>query len=159
MSYLAVNSFDDNETVKEIGMRVEAGTVIKAIRFNMLKHGTIADGTLTLDILNVDDVIIGTQVITNIQFNSLGGTYAHGMIAFIFDNQIAINKDDDSAYIQLKLRLTMASHTEDINNFVALVREFDRPIVEEYGTRPTSEGADQDGWFNPYGVEVYAFKK
>lgn len=159
MSYLAVNSFDDDFTTVDIGMRITESVMIKAIRMKMFKHGTIADGTLTLQVLNDNDTVIGTQSITHTQFNEISGTYAHGYINFQFDEQVCINKDENDSYIQLTLRLTMSGHTEDTNNFVALVRQFDGEFVDEYGTRPTSISPEEDGWFNPYGVEIYGIER
>ena len=159
MSYLAVNSFDDDFTTVDIGMRVTDLVMIKAIRFKMFKHGTIADGTLTLQVLNDAATVIGTQSVTAAQFNTIDGTYAHGYVNFQFDEQVCINIDEDDSYIELTLRLTMAGHTEDTNNYVALVRQFDGEFVDEYGTRPSAVDPETDGWFNPYGVEIYGIER
>jgi len=159
MSYLAVSSFDDDFTTVDIGMRVTSLVMIKAIRFKMFKHGTIADGTLTLQVLNEDDTVIGTKAITAAELNTgIPATYAHGYLNFQFDEQVCINKDEGDDYIELTLRLTMSGHTEDTSNYVALVRQFEGEFVDEYGSRPTADSPEMDGWFNPYGVEIYGIQ-
>ncbi len=159
MSHLAVNSFDDAFTTIDIGMRVTELAMITNVRMNMIKHGTIADGTLTMDILDAGSVVIATKALTAADFNTISGTYAHGYVNFAFDEQICVNLLESDTYAQITVRLTMSGHTEDVNNFVGLVRQFDNPFITEYGTRPAPSTPEDDGWFNPYGVEVYGVKR
>jgi hypothetical protein len=159
MSYLVVDAFNDDFTTVDTGFRALTGSMIEAIRFKMIKYGTIADGTLTLDVINDDSVVIGTQTVTAAQFNTISGTYAHGYIGFIFNEPICINKSSEDTYIQLTLRLTMSGHTEDTNNYVGLIKQFDDPFVTEYGSRQPTVSPEVDGWFNPYGVEVYSVQR
>ena len=50
MSYLAANIFDDSFTTIDITQRMQRGVSIEVVRIKMIKVGTIADGTLTLEI-------------------------------------------------------------------------------------------------------------
>ena len=159
MSYLAANSFDNSFTTIDIGMRITRSVMIKAIRVKMLKHGTIADGTLTLEVLTDDGTSLSSKSITAAQFNEVNATYAHGYFKFEFDEQVCINLLDSDTFIPIVIRLTMSGHTEDTDNYVALVRQFDGEFVEEYGDRPASTTPEDDGWFNPYGIEIYGIKR
>lgn len=154
MSFIAVDSFDDTITTISALQRFQSSVIINTIRVKMLKHGTIADGTLTLDIID-GAIIIGTSSITAAQFEAVGSTYAHGYFNFDFSDHIAINLNASTAFKEVTFRFTMAGHTEDLNNYVGLIRQFERPFVTEFGSRPASVSTEEDGWYNPYGIEIY----
>jgi len=74
MSELAVNPFDAAFTTTDADIRITGTQAIEAIRVKILKHGTIADGTLTLEVF--DGVrSLGSSSITASEFNSISGTY------------------------------------------------------------------------------------
>lgn len=153
MSYLAVTPFDNDNLALSATQRITASTVITDVRAKMLKHGTISDGTLTLDILD-GATVIGTSSITASEFESVGSTYAHGYFRFTLDSATAINLGSE-AYKEITYRFTMSGHTVDASNYVGLIRQFDDPFVSEHGTRPASVSPEDDGWYNSYGIEVY----
>jgi hypothetical protein len=159
MSYLAIDTFDNTFTTVDIGMRVTSLAMITNIRMHMVKHGTIADGTLTMDILDAGDNVIATKALVYTDFAAVTATYAYGYFNFDFDEQICVNKLTTETYTQVTIRLTMSGHTEDTSNYLALVRQFDNPFITEYGSRPPTGSAESDGWYNPYGVEVYGVKR
>lgn len=159
MSYLAVSTFDDDNAYYDLGIRFSNLAMITNIRVHMLKHGTIADGTLTMDIYDDDGVVIASKALTYTELNTIPGTYAYGYVNFELDSQVCINKLESEVYSQLTARLTMTGHTEDTSNYMALVRQFDNPFITEYGSRPSSVDDATDGWFNPFGIEVYGVKR
>lgn len=160
MSYLAATSFDDSFTTTDIGLRVTEPLMAKGMRIKMLKHGVIADGTLTLEVKDpVNGNILSTVNVTAQDFNNIGATYAHGYIYFEFDEQVGVNLKPSTQFKDLVLTLTMSNHTEDPNNYIALVRQFENPFVEEFGSRPPSVSPEDDGWFNPYGIEIYGIRR
>ncbi len=157
MSFLATESFDDANTVISQTQRILSSIIIQTIRVKMLKHGTIADGTLTLDVLD-GATVIGTSSITAAQFEAVNATFAHGYFSFEFTEHIKINLNKNTANQELTYRFTMSGHTEDTDNYIALVRQFESPFVDEFGTRPSSTTPEEDGWFNPYGIEIYGIQ-
>jgi len=154
MSFLAINPFDAGLTTLDTGMKVIGTQTIQAIRVKILKHGIIADGTLTLEVLE-GARSLGSVGITYSEFNSVGGTYAWGFFAFNFSDAISINTAEDTTETELTLRFTMSGHTPDDDNYIALVRQFESEFVEEFGIRPTPVSPEQDGWNNPWGIELY----
>ena len=158
MSYLAVDSFDDLTTTISTLQRFTEPTMILAIRVKMIKHGTIADGTLTLDVLD-GATVIGTSTITAAEFETVGATYAHGYFTFEFPSHIAVNLNRNTDYQEVTYRFTMSGHTQDFDNYVGLVRQFESPFVDEFGTRPAASTPEQDGWYNPYGIEIYGVNR
>jgi hypothetical protein len=157
MSYLAVTPFDTANLVISATQRITSPVAITVVRANMLKHGTISDGTLTLDILD-GATVIGTSTITAAEFETVGATYAHGYFSFPLDGATMINLQSE-AYKEITYRFTMSGHTNDVNNYVGLIRQFDDPFVSEFGSRPTASTAADDGWFNPYGIEIYSIAR
>lgn len=153
MSYLAITAFTADLTTISCTQRITSPAAFTAVRARMIKHGTISDGTLTLDILD-GATVIGTSSITAAQFESIGGTYAHGYFTFELDSATVVNLKD-TPYKEITYRFSMAGHTYDANNYIGLIRQFDDPFVDEHGVRPVSVSPEDDGWFNPYGVEVY----
>lgn len=153
MSYLAVTAFTADLPIIEADQRIEESVAITTIRARMIKHGTISDGTLTLDILD-GATVIGTGSVTASEFESVGATYAYGYFNFELDGPTVINIQD-TPYKEITYRFTMSGHTYDANNWVGLIRQFDRPYVGEFGARPASVSPEDDGWFNSYGIEVY----
>ena len=153
MSYLAVTAFTSDLPSISATQRITSPATITVVRARMLKHGTISDGTLTLDILD-GATVIGTASISASEFESVGGTYAYGYFSFPLDSATVINLID-TPYKEITYRFTMAGHTYDTNNYIALIRQFDRPFVGEHGIRPVAVSPEDDGWFNSYGIEVY----
>ncbi len=154
MSYLAITKFDTDTTEIQMKIRFEHNCLIKAIRLKVLKHGVLADGNVTLQVLNSDNKDIGSKTLSYEDINQIQGTYAHGFIKFEFDEQVAINKSEGSQYIEVTIKVTMTDHTHDHDNYFALIRE-ENPYFDEFGTRPTTSGDEEDIWFNPYGIEIY----
>ena len=153
MSYLAVNDFNDTFTTYDMNQKISRTTVITSARVKLLKHGTISDGTLTLEVFD-GAISLGSGSITAAEFEAVGSTYAYGYFNFEFSGPIVINIDNTIANKEIIFRITMAGHTEDSNNYIAMIRDFDDPIVTEHGTRPTSVDPETDGWFNPFAVEI-----
>ncbi len=154
MSYLAINTFDAGFTTYSMKQKVDSTCRIKSVRMKMIKCGTIADGSLTLDILD-GATILGTKTLTYGDFNSIQGTYAHGLVSFTFDSQVVINLNRSTTNVELTFRLTMTGHTPDSNNYLGLVRQFENTFITEYGSRPTSISPEDDGWYNPFGLEIH----
>jgi len=53
----------------------------------------------------------------------------------------------------------MSGHTPDNDNYIALIRQFESTFVDEFGTRPDLISPEQDGWFNPWGIEIYTIDR
>ena len=153
MSYLAANIFDDSFTTIDITQRVQKGVSIQVVRIKMIKVGTIADGTLTLDIYD-GATLLGSKALTYNDFNRITNN-GYGYVAFALDNAIRVNNLPQTTYTELTFRLTMSGHTEDSNNYIGLIREFDDPIIGEHGTRPPSQSNPAiDNWYRPFGIEI-----
>lgn len=158
MSDLAINKFQDDFATIDVGLTITRACVIKAIKVKMLKHGTIADGSLNLEVFD-GARSLGSKTITAADFNTISATYAWGYIAFEFDESITMNIVDGGASVALTLRFTMSGHTEDNNNYVALIRQFENEFVSEFGSRPSAVSNEEDGWYNPYGIEIVSIQR
>ena len=157
MSYLCINKFDNDTTEISTGIRFTEKCSIKAIRLKIFKHGVLADGTLELQIKNDSGTVIGSKSLSYEDINTgIPGTYAHGYMSFELPESVIINKSDLSDYIECSIHLTMTGHTEDPDNYLALVRE-ENPFTPEYGDRPVNEPTNV--WFNPYGIEIYSVSR
>ena len=153
MSFLAVNNFGADLTTLDTSIRIIGSAAIQAVRVKMIKHGTIADGTLTLEVLD-GARSLGSATITAAEFNSITGTFAWGYWAFCFDEAIAVNAGT-GVETELTIRFTMSGHTPDENNYIGLIRQFENEFVDEFGARPGLISDEQDGWYNPWGVELF----
>lgn len=157
MSYLCINKFDNDTSEITTGIRFTESCVIKAMRLKVFKHGVLADGTLELQVKNSSGTVIGRKSISHEEINTgISATYAHGYMSFEFPESIVINKSALSDYIECSIHLVMSGHTEDSNNYIALVRE-ENPFTTEYGDRPINESTNV--WFNPYGIEIYSVSR
>lgn len=158
MSHLAVTPFNDTFTTTDADQKITGSVIIQAIRVKMIKHGTIADGELSLEVLEGAKSLGGTTI-TAAEFNSITGTFAWGYWAFNFDEAIAINVTDETIETDLTFRFTMSGHTEDNDNYVGLIRQFESTFVPEFGDRLPSISPEQDGWQNPWGIEIFTLSK
>lgn len=159
MSYLVVDSFDASFTTVDTTARFTENAMIHSIRLKMFKHGTIADGTVTLTLLD-GATSIGNVSITAAEFNSgITGTYAHGYVKFTFPESVCVNLESGSAYSEITIRIAMSGHTPDASNYLGLVKQHENTFVSEHGTRPDTISTAVDCWYNPYGIEIYGIKR
>ena len=154
MSYITVNPFTSTFSTYDLNHKISRTTVFNLVRFKMLKHGTITDGTLTLEVFD-GAISLGSTSITFTEFETVGATYAYGYFRFEFDEPIAVNIDNTIVDKELIFRVTMSGHTENSNKYIGMLREFENPIITEYGSRPATVSAEEDGWFNPFGIEIH----
>lgn len=157
MSHFTINKFDNSTQEISFKLRIEENCSIQAIRLKVLKCGALQDGELTLK-LSSNSNVIGTKSLSIENINTIEGTYAHGFMKFEFTEQVIINKDQYSPYAEITVTLSMTDHTEDSNNYFALIRE-EAPFTEEFGDRPPLISDDIDTWFNPYGIEIYSITR
>lgn len=151
MSYLAVDTL---ESPLFVNMRVTETTCIKTVRLKLYKNDVIIDGSIQLSIFNGLD-LLAVKSITYEELNPTG-KYAYGYFAFELDESVVVNKADNVDYIELSFKVEMVNHTPSNDNYMALVRNHERPFVKEYGTRPAPSNPNDDCWLNPYGVELYS---
>tara|TARA_Y100001936_G_C16091405_1_gene686519 strand:- start:2722 stop:3195 length:474 start_codon:yes stop_codon:yes gene_type:complete len=157
MSFLCINKFDNDTSEISTGIRFRERCVIHSIRLKVFKCGTLQDGILTLQVLNSNGNLIGSKSLTYEEINNgISGTYAHGYMKFEFSESLVINKSELNSFTECTLKVVMSDHTEDQNNYIALVRD-ENPYTPEYGERPVNE--PNNVWFNPYGLEIYSVSK
>lgn len=153
--YLALTSLINNETITT-GLRVSKSMTIRGLRLGLYKHNT-PNGTLTLDIYD-GATKIGTSNVTMTALDTAVGTYFHGMILFdLGDSGLRINKDPETTYKELSLKITLSSHTDDTNNYLGLINQpVAAQFVDSFGNyHDPSQTDEQLTYSQPYQIEIY----
>lgn len=153
MSYLVVDQLE-NDTPISTKLRFKKSMNIHAVRFYLLKYDTIPDGDLNVQ-FKIGSDVIGECNLTHTQINTISGTYFHGYVKFDLVNEFRINLNTDVGYTEVDLVFTLSNHTDDPNNYIALVRNNDL-FTDEFGTRNLNN-PDDIMWENAYGMELYEY--
>lgn len=131
--------------------RVERDVSLAYIRPWVYIAGTLADGDLQLEVLE-DATVLRTYTINFADINAVKtDAYAHGYLRFDVE-PLVLHRDFSELNTAYTLRFTMINHTEDENNYLALVRGWEDPIYEAYGD--TTYNTE-----NPFGIEFYEYKE
>lgn len=154
MSYLMATPFTADYTSHSFDQRFTKACRIKYVRVKMLKHGTISDGTFTLEVLEGERVLGSTNITAAQITSNVPATYAHGMFTFEFTECPVVNINKTTAYVQLTFRLSVSGHTFNSNSYMAVCRD-ENPFAGSFGSRPTFLDQTKDVWFNPIGVEIF----
>lgn len=154
--YLSIYQLDNNETVSTT-VRLDKTTTIGAIRLGLYKHDT-PDGTLTLA-LKDGATEIASQSVTMASLDAAVGTYFHGYVKYEFDG-VRLNKKGTETYKEITLEVTLTSHTDDDNNYIALQRQIEGAFVPSYGTIPyeSDRSAEELTHLQPFMVEIFELK-
>ena len=145
----------ENNTVINTKIRVLRSMNIAAVRFNMFKHGTIPDGTIQVD-FKIGADIIGSCSLNSSEIANIPGTYFHGMVNFTMNDAFRVNLDTSVGYTELDVDISMTGHTNDVNNYIGLVKDSDL-FGDQFGDPVTGDPA-QDVWDNYFGFELYEYK-
>lgn len=125
---------------------------VKHIRPWVYLRGTLPDGDFTLEVIQ-GATTLATSTINYTDINAAKTlTYAHGFIRFDFDS-LALQVAEGNTEEEYTFRFYMNNHTEDQNNFLALVRNWDIKIYPAYGDAVDGEGVND--MVEPAGLEIY----
>ena len=148
MSYLVLEDLFPGVPLEQI-IRIEKTIQLESVRLHLLKSGKPL-GVLKLTILYNSNTL-ATAIVANSTFNSIGNIsitdYFHGLVLFVFNQQVAINGQNDYIF-----RLEgINSYAWSSANNIGWIKEYENRIA------PTiTEPADFS--FSPYGIEFYRYK-
>ncbi len=152
MSDLVVDELFDGVTFNQT-FRIKRNTNLKHIRPWIYLHGTLADGDFQLEILKGATVLV-TKQINFVDINAVKTeTFAHGFIRFDFDS-LALNVGEGNTTEEYILRFTMQNYSDDPNNFLGIVRNWEFKINDIYGPGVSGNQAPNDQ-VEPAGFETY----
>lgn len=153
--YLSVHCLENNETVSTT-IRIDETMMIRAIRLGLYKHDT-PDGILTIT-LKDGATTIGSSSVTMASLDAVVGTYFHGYVRFDSpDAGWRINVDNPDDYLEVTLEVSLTSHTDDPNNYIALQKQIEGAFVDPHGTIANEDdmSPEQLTHFQPFMIEVY----
>lgn len=136
--------------------RINKSLSVPHIRPWLYKQGTLVDGELTLEVWQNAD-LLKTATIDYTTINTeIPATYAHGQVRFDFD-PLQLNHDRQSEFTEYTLRIYMANHTRDTNNFVGTIRRYELKIYDTYGNEVVN-GEPPNDFVEPLGFEIYRWR-
>lgn len=144
-----------NGVAQTQSFKVKKSLILHAVRLQLLKHGTLTDGTLNISIKDGSDTV-ATKTITYTEFETVGATYAHGFFSVEFNTALGGRQDAEDAH-EYTLSLSMSGHTDSESVFIGWLRDWENPIVELYGSNQTDGIADSDT-FSANGIEFYTYR-
>lgn len=151
MSTLIVEELYPGVTIEQ-KFKVQRNANLVHYRPRIMKHGTLADGTLTCEIYK-GAILLGTSTIDYTDINTIGGPYAHGHIRFDFTT-LPLKVSEGEAETEFTVKLYMAGHTKDVNNFIATVKEYESYRYIRYGDID-GNGDPLNDFIQPIGYEIY----
>ena len=154
MSTLSLDELFDGVTFTQ-KFRIDKNLNIIHIRPWIYKEGTLADGDFRCQVY-LDGTLVNEATINYTNINAaFTETYAHGFIRFDFDS-LPLRLKDTELETEYELRFEMINHTTDMNNYLAIVRNWDLKIYTTYGDVVNGEGVND--MIEPAGLEFYEIK-
>ena len=155
--YLSIDEMKNNDTISTL-IRIDKTMTIRALRIGLYKHAT-PDGTLSLAIKD-GGTTIASQSLLMSDLDATVGSYFHGLVKYELDG-LRINLESTEAYKELTLEFTLTGHTDDSDNYIALIKQPQADqFVDKFGTIAYEDGqsAEQLEHFQPFMIELYALK-
>lgn len=151
--FLLHDEFNDSTPI-ETSIRIpHKGFKLDFLRTHCIKSNTV-DGTFTCTLVQ-NGVDLATATITSEQVNAISGTYAHGFVRWDFTNKVTLNVNPEDEFAEYTLRFESVGYTRTATNFFDLCKDFDNPIVDEYGDHINADTPEQKAASAPYGIELY----
>jgi len=150
---LIVNELYDT-IVFEQPFRIKKSMSIAHIRPWIYKHGVLASGDLTLQVL------MNAEVLREVSINyadintEIPGTYFHGFIRFDFE-PLQLNHDRKLEYTEYTLKLFMDNYT-NASTFIGAVRHYERNFYDIYGDGVVNNESPND-MVDPLGFEIFKY--
>lgn len=130
---------------------------VAVIRPWVYLHGTLADGELQIEILEGSTVLL-TQTLTTAEINAAKTeTYAHGFMRFCFD-ALSLRVPEGATEATYRFKLSMINYTDDSNNFLGIVRNWENRIRDLYGSGVIGNQAPND-FIEPAGFEIHEYRR
>lgn len=139
--------------VFEQNFRINKTISMPHLRPWIYKQGTLQDGDLTLEIWQGADLLKTATIVYTLINAEITGTYAHGQIRFDLD-PLQLNHDRKQEWTEYQIRLYMANHTKNVNNFIGTVRRYESKFYDTYGNGVIDNEAPND-MIEPLGFEIY----
>jgi hypothetical protein len=120
------------------------------IRAWIYKNGTLANGNFQLQVYD-GATLLKTVSIPYTDINSaIPLTYGHGYIRFDV-SPLALNILPTESYHDYILKFSMQGYTDNANNYLAIVREWDNPKYSVVGGSPINDSEEACG------LELYSY--
>jgi hypothetical protein len=151
---LVVDELYDGVTFTQ-NFRIQRSMQLAHFRPWIYKQGTLVDGDFTLQILQ-DAVVLKEVSINYVDINAeLTATYSHGQLRFDTE-PLQLNHDREAEYTEYQVKLFMANHTTDNQNFMSLVRRYEQKFYRTYGDGVVDGEAPND-MVEPLGFELFEY--
>ena len=158
MSYLLHDEFSDSTPIVTNIRLARVNAHINHLRTHCVRVGTLFGGSFTCTI-SQNGTDLDSATITADDINAIPGSHIHGFFKWDFQNKVRLNKVPEELHTEYTLTFTSSGYTSDANNFFALCKDFDRPLVDSFGDEFNPDSPEDNAVSAPYGIEIYTFKR
>jgi hypothetical protein len=144
------------DVVFEQNIRIKKTISCPHIRPWIYKQGTLQDGELTLEVWQGADLLKTAIILHTVINEEIPGTYAHGQIRFDLD-PLQLNHNRSQEWTEYTLKIYMANHTRDENNFIGTSRRYELKFYDTYGDGVV-DGEPPNDFVEPLGIELYRWR-
>lgn len=135
--------------------KVNRDTNLAHVRPWIYKHGTLVDGDFQLEVKQGATTLV-TKTLNFATINAaFTETFAHGYIRFDFD-ALSLRVAQGNTEEEYELHFSMINHTQDTNNFLGIVREWDGRKYTIYGDDLVNGQPPNDA-VEPGGFELFEY--
>ncbi len=155
MSTLVYQKMSNEEPIEQT-IRILRPTSIKHIRAWLYIQGT-PDGDITLSIYSGATLLASSTIDTATLLTPISEQYAHGMFRFDFD-QLKLHINEGSVNEEYKIVLELTDHTDDEDNHIGWVRNWENNVYTVYGDGVVN-GISPNDMIEPFGLEIYDLRR
>ena len=150
MSTLILDELFNGVTFEQ-HIHLTQSTSFPYIRVWIYKHGILTSGDLKLDVYDGVSLVKSVSIPYTDINTAIPATYAHGYIRFDMDPLLLAVRDDETSHEYI-LKFSMANYIDDVNKFIAVVREWENPKYIPIDT-PLSNDS-----IAACGLELYSYR-
>lgn len=144
-----------NGIVFEQNFRIKKSISLAHIRPWIYKHGVLASGNLTCEVMQGSDLLKTIQIPYTTINSEIPATYAHGQIRFD-TNSLQLNHNTENQWTEYKLRFYMSGYI-NAPSFIGVIRRYELKFMETYGDDVINNEAPNDT-VEPLGFELFEYK-
>jgi hypothetical protein len=150
MSTLLVDELMNGITFEQ-NIRLHRSISAAFIRPWIYKHGTLASGKLRLRVFDGATLLKLVEIDYTDINAAFTQSYAHGYIRFDVA-PLFLGVNDNEAYHDYTLKISMFGYVDDVNNFLGVCREWDQRKYPIFGTEPANDATE------PCGYEIFEYR-
>ncbi len=155
MSTLVYSKMSNEEPIEQ-RIRILRDTSIKHMRPWLYIQG-MPDGDLTMHIYR-SATLLASVTIPVSQLNSeRSESYSHGFFRFDFE-QLKLHMSEGVANEEYKVVLELTNHTDDEDNHIGWVRNWENNVYTVYGDGVVN-GISPNDMIEPFGLEIYDLRR